>query len=158
MIRSFLRTLLAGTLLTGTVVTVQGCNNRSDTVQINTPSDRTGDLDANKTSSDRFRAEREHTIASLRQQCAELDREIEELSGEIKRRRGDQITVLEEGLAELKRERQELLENIAIVEEATAETWQDIKIGFGHEDYSLGRASDNTDVAIPEPNSPVANN
>ncbi|CCH55938.1 hypothetical protein BN8_05238 [Fibrisoma limi BUZ 3] len=158
MIQSFLRTLLAGTLLTGTVVTVQGCNSRSDIVQLNTPSERTDDLADNKTSSARFRAERDQTIASLRQQCAELDLEIDELSGEIERRRGFQIAVLEEGLAELKRERQELLENIAIVEEATAETWQDIKIGFGHEDYSLGRASDNTDVAIPEPNSPVANN
>jgi len=132
-----IRSILAALCFTCALATTQGCNGRSDTMRGQAAPKPTDEIAVNSNFSTNFRAERDQTIARLTEQRVQLDREIEELSCEINRRQGHQLAILEEGLAELKRERQELIENIAIVEEATAETWQDIKIGFSHVGHSL---------------------
>lgn len=134
----------------GVVLTAQlGCGDRknketggvSDTsVTVTTPDVADAPVEAR----DFAFEERPGFTESIRQQLAELDSRIEELSAEAKSKGG---AVSDKALARIRASRKVVDRNLARIDNATAESWEDVK---GRVNRSVQDLADAVEGAMPK--------
>ena len=134
----------------GVIVTaLLGCGDRknsetggvSDTsVTVTTPDVADEPVEARDFSFD----ERQGFAGSIRQQLAELDSRIEQLSAEAKSKGG---AVSDRALARIRESRRVVGRNLSRIDNATADTWEDVK---GRVNRSVEDLAEGVEAAMPK--------
>ena len=126
-----------------------GCGDRknretggvSDTsVSVTTPPVADAPIEARDFSFD----ERQGFAGSIRQQLAELDSRIEQLSAEAKSKGG---AVSDRALARIRESRRTVDRNLGRIDNATADTWEDVK---GRVNRSVEDLAEGVEAAMPK--------
>ena len=139
-----------GITVAGVIVTaLLGCGDRknsetggvSDTsVTVTTPDVADEPVEARDFSFD----ERQGFAGSIRQQLAELDGRIEQLAAEAKSKGG---AVSDRALARLRESRRTVDRNLTRIDNATADTWEDVK---GRVNRSVEDLAEGVEAAMPK--------
>ena len=134
----------------GVIVTaLLGCGDRknsetggvSDTsVTVTTPDVADAPVEARDFSFD----ERQGFAGSIRQQLAELDSRIEQLAAEAKSKGG---AVSDRALARIRESRRTVDRNLTRIDNATADTWEDVK---GRLNRSVEDLAEGVEAAMPK--------
>ena len=88
--------------------------------------------------------ERQGFAGSIRQQLAELDSRIEQLAAEVKSKGG---AVSDRALARIRESRRTVNRNLTRIDNATADTWEDVK---GRVNRSVEDLAEGVEAAMPK--------